>query len=62
MEILIKVVTQSIPTYTLSSFKIPLTLRKELGQMIAKFWWGEIMDVKKKKKESLVIMGIKCVV
>ena len=37
---LIKVVAQTIPTYTMSYFKIPLSLCRELEQLMCKFWWG----------------------
>ena len=37
-EILIKVVTQSIPTYTISVFQLSLKLCDELDALCAKFW------------------------
>lgn len=40
-EILIKAVAQAMPTYTMSCFKIPDTLCKELNSMISNFWWGQ---------------------
>ena len=46
-EILIKVVAQAIPTYTLSCFKIPDTLCDELTSMIRNFRWGEKDDERK---------------
>ncbi|KAL5559743.1 hypothetical protein UlMin_035954 [Ulmus minor] len=39
-EILIKVVAQAIPTYSMSIFKIHSTLCRELGSIVARFWWG----------------------
>ncbi|KAL5547765.1 hypothetical protein UlMin_002996 [Ulmus minor] len=39
-EILIKAVAQAIPTYSMSIFKIPSTLCRELGSIVARFWWG----------------------
>ena len=41
-EILIKAVAQSIPTYTMSVFQIPLKLCDELDALCAKFWWGQV--------------------
>ena len=37
-EILIKAVAQSIPTYTMSVFQLPLKLCDELDALCAKFW------------------------
>ena len=39
-EILIKVVAQSIPTYTMSVLQIPLKLCTELEALCARFWWA----------------------
>ena len=46
-EILIKVVAQAIPTYSLSCFKIPDTLCDELTNMIRNFRWGQKDDERK---------------
>ena len=38
---MIKVVVQSIPTYSMSVFKLPVCLCKDIEAMIQKFWWGQ---------------------
>ena len=50
-EILIKAVAQATPTYTMSYFIIPDTLRKELNSMMSNFWWGQ--KDKERKKASI---------
>lgn len=47
-EVLIKFVAMSIPTYTMSCFKLPASLCIELASLIAKFWWGQ------KKEENKI--------
>ena len=39
-EVLIKAVTQAIPTYSMSYFKIPDSLCEEITSLIRNFWWG----------------------
>ena len=40
-EILIKTVAQATPTYTMSCFKSPDSLCRELNAMMSSFWWGQ---------------------
>lgn len=47
-EVLIKAVAQVIHTYTMSCFKLPNSLCKELMSMIRNFWWGQKKDERKK--------------
>ena len=46
-EILIKVVAQALPTYTMSCFKLPLTLCNEIEALIRKFFQGQRCDNRK---------------
>jgi len=46
-EVLIKVVAQAIPTYTMSVFKLPDSLCEDLTSMIRNFWWGQRDDERK---------------
>ena len=39
-EVLIKAVAQSIPTYTMGVFLLPMRLCDELNSLCARFWWG----------------------
>ena len=39
-EIMIKVVVQSIPTYSMNVFCLPIGLLKDIEAMIRKFWLG----------------------
>ena len=38
---MIKAIVQSIPTYSMSVFKLPIGLCKDIEAMIRKFWWGQ---------------------
>ena len=40
-EIMIKAVIQSIPAYSMSVFKLPVSLCKDIEMMIRKLWWGQ---------------------
>ncbi|XP_030923468.1 uncharacterized protein LOC115950404 [Quercus lobata] len=46
-EVLIKVVAQSIPTYTMGVFLLPVKLCNEFNAMYVRFWWGQVGDEKK---------------
>ena len=46
-EVLIKVVAQAIPTYTMSVFQLPLKLCEELDGLCASFWWGQVGNERK---------------
>ena len=40
-EILIKIVAQATPTYTMNCFKLPDSLCNELNSLVSNFWWGQ---------------------
>ena len=40
-EVMIKAVVQSIPTYSMRVFKLPVGLFKDIEAMIRKFWWSQ---------------------
>ena len=46
-EELIKAMTQSIPTYTISVFQLSMKLCDELDAMYAKVWWGQVGNERK---------------
>ncbi|XP_074315698.1 putative mitochondrial protein AtMg00310 [Silene latifolia] len=46
-EVLIKAVAQSIPTYAMSVFRLPINFYDELRALVSRFWWGS--DGGKKK-------------
>lgn len=39
-EVLVKSVAQTLPTYTMSVFLLPLEITKDIERSISKFWWG----------------------
>ena len=46
-EILIKAVTQSIPTNIMGVFQLPVKLCDELQSMCPRYWWGQIGNERK---------------
>lgn len=46
-EVLLKVVLQAIPTYTMSVFQIPKILCKQINSMLQRFWWGHKKNLSK---------------
>ena len=46
-EVLIKTVSQAIPTYSMSLFKLPKTLCDNINSSLAKYWWSQNKDEKK---------------
>lgn len=46
-EIPLKPVVQAVPTYSLSLFKIPNGIVRDLNRFMANFWWGGSEDGKK---------------
>ncbi|KAK2637681.1 hypothetical protein Ddye_025476 [Dipteronia dyeriana] len=46
-EVLIKAVAQTMPTYSMSLFKIPSGICKEINSITSKFWWGSSEGKKK---------------
>ena len=46
-EILIKTVARSIPTYTMSLFKLPKSLCDSINSTIARYWWGKTKNQRK---------------
>lgn len=40
-EILIKVMAQVLPTYTMGCFLLPKSLCDDIDGMIRNFWWGQ---------------------
>ena len=46
-EVLIKAIVQSIPTYTMGVFLLPVKLCNDLNAMCARLWWGQIGNERK---------------
>lgn len=43
-----KIVAQTLLTYTMSVFLLPLQIVQDLERMFAKFWWGSSMSSNKR--------------
>ena len=55
-DVVIKVIAQSLPTYTMGVFQLPMKLCDELNAMCARFWWGQVGNERKihwKSSDSL---------
>lgn len=39
-EVLLKLVAQATPTYSMSLFKILVQMVKDINMVMANFWWG----------------------
>ena len=46
-EVLIKIVAQAIPTYSMSIFKIPKAVCDGMNSVLAKYWWGQTWNERK---------------
>ena len=44
---LIKMVAQTIPTYSMSIFKLPKKVCDDINSVLAKYWWGQTRNEKK---------------
>ncbi|XP_027156321.1 uncharacterized protein LOC113757111 [Coffea eugenioides] len=40
-EVMLKAVAYALPTYTMSCFKIPKRMCKDINSIVANYWWGE---------------------
>ncbi|KAM1068573.1 hypothetical protein ACFX2A_000525 [Malus domestica] len=46
-ELLVKVITQAIPLYTMHCFLLPKSFCDDLNCMVTAFWWNGVDDSKK---------------
>ena len=46
-EILIKMVAQAIPTYSMGLFKIPKSICDNINLILSKYWWGQTKEERK---------------
>ena len=45
-EVLIKMVAQALPTYSMSIFKLPKKVCDDINSVLAKYWWGQTRNEK----------------
>jgi len=46
-EVLLKAVVQAIPTYSMGVFQLPISLCRELNQLMQNFWWNHMSQTSK---------------
>jgi len=46
-KILLKSVIQALPTYTMSVFRLPKMLHREINSIMVRFWWGHMENTHK---------------
>ncbi|XP_035547368.1 uncharacterized protein LOC118348906 [Juglans regia] len=56
-EVLLKAVVQSVPTYHMNVFKLPVKLCKEIAGLMASFWWGSQNNERRIQWKSWANMG-----
>ena len=52
-EVFIKTVVQTILTYSMSIFRIPKVVCDGINSVLAKYWWGQTRNEKKKSTRSI---------
>ena len=52
-QILIKTIAQAIPTYSMSTFRIPKVVYDGISSVLAKYWWNQTRNEKKNPLDQL---------